>query len=70
MLQPVNMSKITASLTTLRLVLIPLVLICNIKPRYTAKWVQLGDIPFFCLAVFGGAGNGYLTTICQMHIPK
>lgn len=65
-----NQTKLMLVLSFLRIVFIPLIMFCNVKPRYNTELIFDNDLYPLVFILLLGSSNGYLSTLCVMYGPK
>lgn len=67
---PPRLKYVTLSLTMLRFVFLPLMMLCNAYPRHHLPVVFHSDIDFIIITIFFAFTGGYLCTIVLTQGPK
>jgi hypothetical protein len=70
LLQPRSSSWVVALLSILRVVFIPLLLLCNAQPRHHLPVVMNSDLYYILIIVLFALSNGYLANITLICVPK
>lgn len=65
-----NQTKLMLVLSFLRIVFIPLLMFCNVKPRHNTELMFDDDLYPLVFILLLGLSNGYLSTLCVMYGPK
>lgn len=67
---PRSSSWVVALLSILRVVFIPLLLLCNAQPRHHLPVIMNSDLYYILIIVLFGLSNGYLANITLICVPK
>ncbi|KDR21110.1 equilibrative nucleoside transporter 1 [Zootermopsis nevadensis] len=68
--RPRNKSWVVALLSILRVVFIPLLLLCNAQPRHHLPVLMNSDLHYIVIIVLFALSNGYLANITLICVPK
>lgn len=69
-LQPGKDSAWLPALVGLRLVFVPLFMLCNVQPRHYLPVLFAHDAWYIIFMIFFSFSNGYLASLCMCFGPK
>ena len=69
-IQPTNPRTWTCVISALRLVFVPLMIMCNAQPRSNFPVLIPNDAGFLVIMALFALSNGYLSTLCFSMAPR
>ncbi|KAK1798476.1 hypothetical protein P4O66_006779 [Electrophorus voltai] len=63
-------SRLLPALLLLRVLFVPLFMLCNVQPRYNLSVVFAHDAWFIIFMIIFAFSNGYLVSLCMCYGPK
>lgn len=68
--QPGKDSCLLPVVVVLRVIFVPLFMLCNVQPRYYLPVVFSHDAWYIIFMIFFSISNGYLASLCMCFGPK